>query len=143
MTTRHAITPDEAKGIATWVEGLELPFTLTVTEGKVRSLNANALFHKWLAVIAHFKGDRTPTDVKGEMHRKHGLSIRLRNPQFAWVWDKTGAHLPYEKQCSVLASGVFSISSGMTTKELKEYMDAIEQDCAEQGISLPQPEDRK
>lgn len=90
-----------------------------------RSLSQNALVHVWFDEIAKHHGDRSALDVKGEMHRKFGLAIRLRNPQFAWVWHQTGAPLDYEKQCKLLACGALNVSSGMTTKELKEYADEI------------------
>lgn len=77
--------------------------------------------------------------VKGELHREIGLAIRLRNPGFAWVWDQTGAQMDYERQCRFLASGVLNVSSGMTTTELREYLDAIKAKAAEAGWALTEP----
>ena len=93
-----------------------------------RTLSQNALIHVWFDEIAKHRGDVTAFDVKGELHRKFGLPIRLRNPQFAWVWHQTGAALDYEKQCKLLACGVLNVSSGMTKKELKEYADEIQRE---------------
>lgn len=105
----------------------------------VRSLNQNALLHKWFDQIAKRDGDKTARDVKGELHHKYALDIRLRDEQFAWVWAQTGAKLTYEQQCSLLSSETLGMSSQMTTKELREYMDAIHRDYS----WLPLPEDRK
>lgn len=108
-----------------------------------RTTNQNALLHKWYGQIADHYGDRSAKDVKGECHHKWALDIRLRDDQFAWVWGKTGALLPYEKQCSLLASETLGISSRMTTAELKEYLDAIERHYRPLGVKLAEPEDRK
>lgn len=142
MTTRHAITPQEAGRIAEFVEGFTLPFTLTIKEGKPRTMPQNSLLHKWFSEIARHDGDKSMVDVKGAWHRKAGLAIRMRNPQFAWVWNASGGKLNYEQQCKVLASGVFNISSAMTTKELSEYMDEIYREETARGVLITQPEER-
>lgn len=107
-----------------------------------RSLNQNALLHMWFGEISRFKGDMTPDEVKGECHRRWGLPIRLQDPVFKWVWDRSGAHLDYEKQCKLLASGALSLSSGMTTKQLKEYLDEIEGHFRPLGVPLTDPEEK-
>lgn len=48
--------------------------------------------------------------------------------------------MPYEKQCNLLASGILSVSSSMNTKELSEYMDAMFQHYASEGIRLTDPD---
>lgn len=108
-----------------------------------RTTNQNSLLHVWFDQIAKHDGDKTAKDVKGECHHKWALNIRLRDDQFAWVWARTGALLPYEKQCSLLASETLGISSRMTTKELKEYLDEIERHYRPRGVPLVNPEDRE
>ncbi|MEM6465601.1 MAG: hypothetical protein AAF679_03720 [Pseudomonadota bacterium] len=120
-----------------------LPCTVTVKEGALRSLSANALLHRWYADVARHLGDMTAGAVKGVCHHKYGLPIRLQDDQFQWVWSRSGALLSYEKQCAALGSGTFGISSKMTTKELKSYMDEMQRDYAEQGVRLTDPEARK
>ncbi len=105
-----------------------------------RTLSQNSLLHMWIGEIAKHEGD-TADGTKGRLHREIGLPIRLRNTQFAWVWGQTGAGLPYEKQCALLASGCLNVSSGMTTKELREYLDAIEVKYRAQGVALTNPEE--
>lgn len=140
---RAALTAQEAGRLAEWVEGLPVPFTLTYREGKVRSLSQNALLHKWFGEIAKQSGDRTALQVKGECHKEYGLVIKLRDAQWAWVWNRSAAHLDHEKQCKVLASGVFTVTSGMTSTELTEYMDPMAQDYRARGYRLTQPEDKQ
>jgi hypothetical protein len=137
---RTALTATEAGRLAEWVEGLPTPFTLTFKEGKVRTLDQNALLHKWFGEIAKQKGDRTAMQVKGECHNEYALAIKMRDPQWAWVWVRTGAILDYEQQCRALTSGVFYVSSGMSVPELSEYMEAMSQAYRSKGFRLTDPE---
>lgn len=140
MESRQIITPEQAQEFAQFAQGLPLPVTITWTSGKGRSLSQNALFHKWMHEIAEQSGDVDAHDMKGICHREFGLPIRLRNTQFAWVWEQTGARMTYEQQCNLLASGVLNISSGMTTGELKEYLDTVQRHFLLKGYDLTDPE---
>lgn len=142
MTTLHAITPEEANRIAQWVEGLSLPFTLTVTEGKLRTLSQNALVHVWFDVVSKHKGDVTLKTVKGQCNHKYGLPVRLQDPQFEWVWVRSGGLLTYEQQCSFLSSETIAVTSAMTAPQLRGYLDEMQRDYAAEGITLTTPEDR-
>lgn len=105
-----------------------------------RTLSQNALLHKWFGEIAKHFGDRTANEVKGECHRDIGLTIRLRDEQFNWVWQQTGAKLNREQQAKLLASGCLGLSSGMSTKTLSEYMNEIQRTYSMQGVRLTDPE---
>lgn len=113
---------------------------LIIPPGEKRTGQQNRTLHMWFGEIAKHLGDRDATQIKGECHRKWGLTIRLRDPKFAWVWKHSGEKLSYEKQCKLLASGVLNVSSGMSVAELSEYMDAILRDYREGGIYLTDPE---
>ena len=104
-----------------------------------RSLSQNALFHLWMGEIAKHFGDRSALDVKGDTHRDLGLHIRLKDPQFNWVWARTGALLDYEKQSKMLASGVLDFSSAMSTADLSAYMDEIARFYEAKGVRLTRP----
>ena len=103
-----------------------------------RTLSQNALLHVWFGEIAKHLGDRSAQDVKGECHRDIGLTIRLRDEQFGWVWNQTGRKMNAEQQAKLLASGCLNLSSGMSVKELREYMDEIERVYS--GVNLTRPE---
>jgi hypothetical protein len=104
-----------------------------------RTKSQNSLLHQWFHEIAQHRGDVTALDVKGETHRDLGLHIRLRDPQFNWVWQRTGALLDFEKQPKILTSGVFDFSSAMSVKELSEYMDEISRKYEGMGVRLTHP----
>lgn len=137
-TIRHA---EDWASFCAWFNDHPSPYPFRICEGEGRSLSQNALLHLWLGQIAAQRGDVDANQVKGEMHRRFGLDIRLRNPQFAWVWEQSGAKLDYERQCAALGSGVFGVSSGMSTKELKEYLDALADYAAGQSWVLTMPKE--
>jgi len=140
MKPYRAVTKEHAERLAQMLVGLPLPFSMTIGDGDARSLSQNALIHKWFGEVARHFGDMTATQIKGQCHHRYGLPIKRRNEQFAWVWKQTGEKLTYDQQCKYLASGTLNISSGMTVKELTEYMDAMKIDYAEQGVFLTDPE---
>jgi hypothetical protein len=142
-TRRHIVTRQEAESLAEFLVGLSPPFTVSWTEGGKRSLDQNALLHKWYGEVASQSRDTTAMQVKGQCHVAYGLPIRLRDEAFAWVWKQSGARLSYEKQCRLFERGTFAMTSAMTTKELSEYMDAMSRDYRAEGFRLTDPEAAK
>lgn len=110
---------------------------------EVRTSQQNRTLHMWFGEIAKQLTDLDAFDVKGICHREWGLAIKLRDPQFAWIWDRSGAHLTYEQQCKLLRSGVLNVSSSMSVDELSEYMDGMSRHFRADGVHLTDPELRK
>lgn len=111
--------------------------------GESRTDAQNRTLHMWFGQVAKKQNDLDSHEVKGMCHRQWGLTIRMRDEVFAWVWKRSAADLPYEKQCALLASGRLQVSSGMTTDELSEYMEAMSRHFRLQGVYLTDPEMRK
>ena len=143
MQTRRAITHQDALNLADWLTGLPVPFTLTMKEGDKRSLDQNALVHKWFGEIAKQRGDISAKDVKGLCHVTYGVPIRMRDPVWSRVWHKMFAPLTWEQQCFLFSQGILSMTRDMTTTELREYMDAMSADYRAQGVVLTDPEVRQ
>jgi len=144
MQGRRVIeTPQDATRFHAFLGDMPMPYTVTVAKGKGRTLSQNALLHKWFGEIAAQIGDLSMTDVKGQCHRKYGLAIRLRDPQFAFVWKRASLGLSYEQQCAFLASGVMNVSSAMLVSELSEYMEPMARDYRQMGVRLTDPETLK
>lgn len=117
---------------------------VTITGAKEeRTKQQNRTIHMWFGEIAKQCADLDAVEVKGICHREWGLTIRMRDPMFAWLWGNSGAKLPYEKQCKLLGSGVLNVSSGMSVEELSEYMDAMSRRYRSDGFTLTDPELRK
>jgi len=115
-----------------------------ITDAKEsRTAQQNRTLHMWFGEVAKQQADLDASEVKGMCHRRWGLAIKLRCPRFAWIWENSGARLPYEKQCSLLASGILNVSSSMSVEELSEYMDAMSRHFRSDGVHLTDPELRK
>jgi len=140
--TRQIVTPEQAARLAEYFAGLTLPVTVIIKKGKIRTNEQNALLHKWYGEIARQLGDRDAIQVKGECHHAFALPIKRRDPQFNWIWQRTGEGLAYEQQCRLLASGVLNVSSTMTVPELSEYMDAMSRHYRAEGVKLTDPEEQ-
>tara|TARA_R110002153_G_scaffold163941_2_gene316472 strand:+ start:1853 stop:2272 length:420 start_codon:yes stop_codon:yes gene_type:complete len=137
---RAALTAQDAGRLAEWVEGLPIPFTLTMREGKVRSLNQNALLHKWFGEIAK-QTHSTADQVKRECKFYQGCPILMaEDPQFV-------AFLSHLKSLTIeqkiAAMDYISVTSVMTTKQLGAMCDAVEAKYLPQGVRLTQPEDKQ
>ena len=142
MPSRAVITQAQAKTLADYIVGLPVPFTLTWKDGASRTLSQNALLHKWYGEIAKREHDSADA-VKGRCHIQYGLPIKMRDAQWAWVWNQAPPNLNYEQKCKLMASGVLTVSSGMTTTELTEYMNAMQRDYLARGVNLTIPEDSR
>ncbi|WP_411975966.1 hypothetical protein [Sulfitobacter faviae] len=137
---RAALTAQDAGRLAEWVEGLPVPFTLTMREGKVRSLSQNALLHKWFGEIAK-QTHSTADQVKRECKFYQGCPILMADdPQFV-------AFLSHLKSLTIeqkiAAMDYISVTSVMNTKQLSAMCDAVEAKYLPQGIRLSQPEDKQ
>lgn len=126
------------------IEAAPVDAVVNIRESKEsRTAQQNRTLHMWYGEIAKHNEDLDALEVKGMCHRKWGLTIKTRCPQWAWVWERTGAKMPYEKQCKLLASGVLNVSSSMTVDELSEYLEAMGRHFRSEGVPLTDPELRK
>lgn len=137
---RTAITPQEAGRIAEWIEGLPTPFTLTVSEGRKRTLSQNALLHKWFTEIAK-QTHSTPDQVKRECKFYQGCPILMADdPQFVG-FIRNLSHLTIEAK--IAAMDYVSVTSVMTTAQLSTFSDAVQAKYLAQGVRLTDPEARR
>lgn len=112
-----------------------------------RSREQNSLYWKWLTVIEtetgqdreslheHYKGKFLARILVRDDPKYAEMSHRVkavRNDGHHEIADQMRAHIMFMTSTSVL-----------NTKQFSEYMDMIEKDAAETGITLPQPEDRR
>jgi hypothetical protein len=134
---RTAITPQEAGRIAEWVEGLTLPFTLSVTEGKLRTLSQNALLHKWFGEIAK-QTHESADQVKRECKFYQGCPILMADDPAFVAFIQNLSHLTVEKK--IAAMDFVSVTSVMNTKQIGKMSDAVWRKYVPQGIHLTDPE---
>jgi len=134
---RHAITPQEAGRIAEYVEGFSLPFTLTIKEGKPRTLSQNALVHKWFGEIAK-QTHESADQVKRECKFYQGCPILMADDPAFVDFIRNLSHLTTEQK--IAAMDYIAVTSIMDTKQLGAMCDAVHRKYSAQGIILTHPE---
>lgn len=119
----------------------KLPFTVKVTNGRLRSVEQNRLQWLWANEVAMQRGDCYAADVQAEWKLSFGVPILLaEDEEFAADWNASAASLSYEKQLRLMRQ--YPVTRQMNSKQLSNYLNQIEQHCTEQGWELTNPEDR-
>ena len=120
--------------------GLKLPITVEWQQGRDRSLDQNRLQFLWAREAAEQRGDMTADEVRCEWKLRHGVPIlREESAEFRAVYDAAIKPLPYALKLK--AMHFIPVSSEMKVPQMIRYLDAIDRECAEQGIRLTQPDD--
>lgn len=121
------------------LRNLALPLTLEWRKGADRSLEQNALMWRWAGEFAAQMGDRTAKDVQAEWKLTIGVPIlRSENDGFRAFYDRALKPLPYPDKLDAME--YVPVSSQMTVPQMRAFMDAIQQQGAENGIRLTDPE---
>ncbi len=143
MTNRIIQTEDDRHMLVKLIEGHKMPFTVTLTKGKRRSVEQNRLQRLWMNEISEQLQDRTPEEVRGECKLTIGVPI-LRNENEAWCadYDALIRPLDYESKLKGFMLPLdWAVTRIMTTKQKTKYLDGVCRHFGEQGVILTQPED--
>jgi hypothetical protein len=123
-----------------YIAQAEMPFLVTFSKDRDRTSAQNRLLHKWFSEIAKQRGDTSKEDVKAECNRQYGFPILRRdNPVAKYVIEKAIDPLPYEKQLTLIKSGVVAVTSQMSVEQLSEYMSELSTEYRSRGFSLTEP----
>lgn len=119
--------------------GMTMPFTVEWSAGRDRSLEQNHLQFQWAREAAEQRGDMTAEEVRHSWKLHHGVPIRREaSATFREVYDKAIKPLPYHLKLASMA--FIPVTSEMTVRQMIQYLDAIQRECAEQGIRLTDPD---
>lgn len=139
MPHRVVANPTELDALTTFLGNLKLPITVEWVQGRDRTKDQNALQWLWATEAAHQLGDRASDEIQREWKLRHGVPIlREDSAEFRGVYDKALKRLPYEMK--IEAMRFLPVTSSMKVKQMVRYLDAISQECAEQGIKLTDPD---
>ena len=137
----HRIIRDAADlaVLTTLLGSLKLPITVTWSKGADRSLEQNRTQFLWAREAAEQRGDVTTEEVRCEWKLHHGIPLlRAENADFQAIYDEAIKPLPYEKK--LLAMRFIPVTSEMTVRQMTQYLDIVQRECAERGIVLTDPE---
>lgn len=121
----------------------ELPITVSISKGNVRSGKQNRLFRRWLIEIQVQTEQETVEWWRGYCKLHIGVPIlRHEDAEFCAGYDKTVKPLPYERKIECMMEPIaMPVTSRMTTKQMTQFLDDMHRHFAEQGIILTIPED--
>lgn len=123
------------------IKAAEKPFTVSITEGKKRSLEQNALQWKWCQDVSKQLGDLTPDEVQAYNKLHHGVPIMREIDWFLEKYDKFIKPHPYEDKLKLMEGDMFPVTRLMTTEQKTRFLEAVCKEWLGRGISLTLPHD--
>lgn len=139
MPSRTIHDQSDIPVFATLLGTLKLPVTVSWVVGRDRSAEQNRLMWLWAQEAADQRGDMTRTEVQHEWKLRIGVPIlRGEDPDFRATYDAAVKALPYEKKLALMA--YMPVTSEFKVPQMVAFLDAIERECAQQGIRLTDPE---
>lgn len=118
--------------------GLALPFTDTWSKGADRTYEQNKLQWLWASEAAEQLGDKSQEEVREYWKLHFGVPIKREDDDFREVYDAAIKPLPYDLKLKAMR--VMAVTSEMTVRQMVRYLDAVQRECAEQGIRLTDPD---
>lgn len=142
MGTRVIEDEQSRSMLITFIEQHKLPMTVEVTAGKHRTTRQNRLQRQFAIDFAAQLTEHSAEEWRGYFKLHYGVPIlRAENEAFAKVYDEVIRPLPYEQKMLIMQVPVdLPVTSKMTTKQKKSYLDQIQKFAAERGIELTDPE---
>ena len=139
MAHRIIASETERDAFLTLMAGVKLPVTVEWQQGRDRSLDQNRLQFLWAREASEQRGDVTADEVRSEWKLHHGVPIlREESSDFREIYDAAIKPLPYPQK--LLAMRFIPVTSDMKVPQMIRYLDAIERECAGQGIRLTNPD---
>ena len=118
---------------------LKLPVTVEWVMGRDRTRDQNALQWLWASEAAGQLGDRTAEEIQREWKLRHGVPIlREDSAEFRATYDRLIRPLLYEQK--VEAMRFIEVTSVFKVRQMVRFLDAVQRECAEQGIKLTDPD---
>lgn len=144
MTSRIITNPHGVPAAIQWLGNHPLPLTMTLEKGRKRSNDQNRLQRKWMNEAAEQLPDHTAEEYRGYCKLHFGVAIlKNANEEFAQEYDKHIKPHTYEFKLALMQEPFdFSVTRLMTTKQKKQYLDAVYQHFTGLGVQLTMPEER-
>jgi Fe-S cluster assembly scaffold protein SufB len=139
MPHRIIAKPEELDAFTTLLGNLTLPITVEWVQGRDRTREQNRLQFLWAREAAEQRGDRTAEEQRNEWKLRFGVPImREDSPEFRETYDRLIKPLSYPQK--IEAMELISVTSLMKVRQMVRYLDAIERECAEEGVKLTAPD---
>ncbi|MCB1341405.1 MAG: hypothetical protein KDK24_10140 [Pseudooceanicola sp.] len=141
MPFRVIDTPADLLRVTGFLGRLKLPLTLSWVQGRDRTTQQNRLQWLWAGEVAEQLGGCTAADVQAEWKLDIGCPImREQSETFSAAYETMVAPLPRESQIILMRDLDMGVTRLMKVPQMVRYMDAIQRQCAENGIRLTEPD---
>ena len=136
--TKYVITNEEAKAsVLKILGGIPVPFELVISDKRTRTLEQNALLHKWVEELTEQRGDVESGDVKAEIKLRFGIPILRRDePKFKETYDRLLKPISYEEKIELIRYMGLPVTSVMSVKQLTELLETAERYYTSKGFTL-------
>lgn len=139
MPSRLIKTADDLDNLFTLLGNTKFPLTVDWVQGADRTAQQNRLMWRWATEAAEQRGDVTAEDVQHEWKLNHGIPILCEDSEeYRSFCTLTLKALSYEKRLKAMR--YTPVTSEMKVKQMVRFMDAVDRECAENGIQLTQPD---
>lgn len=133
----------DRKRLLEFIKHQKMPFVCKVTAGRARSIEQNKLQHLWMFEIAQQWEGHTADQVRGYCKLTFGIPIRCEDDEFRMAYEQDLRPLTYEHQLRLMMHPHdYPVTRDMNTKQMTQYLDAINRHFAEQGMELTQPDEQ-
>lgn len=141
MPTKIIRTADDLEKLQGFLLRMDVPITVSYTQGDSRSKAQNALAFRWYQDIAGQLGDRTHEDVRAYCKLHHGIPIMRRDDEvYRAEYDKVFKPMAYEDKLNAIQVFDLPVTRNMRVKQMVEFMDAVSREFSQLGVSLTDPE---
>lgn len=131
--------PSDFPALIAFLGDFPTPFTISVMKGKGRSLDQNALLHKWCGEIARQGEQDDMLGVKADCNIRWGIPILRRDDEAYDRWIDY-LSLTHEQTVFAIRKGLLPCTRLMTKAQLSEYMNAMQAEYLQQGFKLTDPD---
>lgn len=116
-------------------------FSISAKFGKGRTVNQNSLSHRWYEQVSLELREDDARGVKRYCKLHFGVPIlRAEDDDFREAYDGSiKSSLTYEQK--LVAMDMLSVTSLMTTKQISQYMQDVQDHYRERGVQLEFPKD--
>ncbi len=144
MTDRLIEDESNRKLLIRFIEQHSLPFVITITQGRRRSVEQNKLQRLWMNEIAEQKHEETGHTAeywRGYSKLHFGVPIlRDESDAFREAYDRVLKPLLYEQKMALMMEPLdMPITRLMTTKQKTDYLDQVFRHFTELGLVLTVP----
>lgn len=113
--------------------------TVTINDGKPRSLDQNAISHAWYEQVARELREDTTLGVKSFCKLHFGVPIlRVEEEDYRATYDRIVKPMAYEDKLALMS--FYPVTSLMKTPQLSQYLEAVQAHYQRHGVWLQFPE---